>query len=197
MNLEQTVLQNPQSFIPDESASHKFVDSAKERKKPPKKKNITKQKTTTSTQSGCQSTVGTNSENSPHVSPIHSDDRKLIVPEHFEQQFLETRVPTVVFYNSSFKTCYNSKCKYQWDPKYMQPPYNMLFHMKTQQKQPTKYGVEQNHFLSNAYYCFQNLDCLRSELPGVQMHHVYMGNFYFQGLTDGQIGILKNRSMRT
>ena len=24
------------------------------------------------------------------------------------------------------------------------------------------------------------------------MHHVYMGNFYFQGLTDGQIGILKN-----
>ena len=53
MNLEQTVLQNPQSFIPDESASHKFVDSAKERKKPPKKKNITKWKTTTSTQSGC------------------------------------------------------------------------------------------------------------------------------------------------
>ena len=33
MNLEQTVLQNPQSFIPDESTSHKFVDSAKERKK--------------------------------------------------------------------------------------------------------------------------------------------------------------------
>ena len=73
----------------------------------------------------------------------------------------------------------------------MQPPYNMLFHMKTQQKRPTKYGVEQNDFLSNAYYCFQNLDCLRSELPGVQMHHLYMGN-YFQGLTDGQIGILKN-----
>ena len=131
MNLEQTVLQNPQSFIPDESASHKFVDSAKERKKPPKKKNISKQKTTTSTQSGCQGTIGTHSENSPHVSPIHSDDCKLIVPEHFEQQFLETRVPTVVFYNSSFKTCYNSKCKYQWDPKYMQPPYNMLFCMKT------------------------------------------------------------------
>ena len=74
----------------------------------------------------------------------------------------------------------------------MQPPFNMLFCMKTQRRRPTKNGVERNHFLSNAYYCFQNLECLRSELPGVQVHHVYMGNFYFQGLTDGRIGILKS-----
>ena len=46
MNLEQTVLQNPQSFIPDESTSHKFIDSAKERKKHPRKKSIDKRKTT-------------------------------------------------------------------------------------------------------------------------------------------------------
>ena len=192
MNLEQTVLQNPQSFILDESASHKFINSAKQRKKHPKKKTIGKQTTTASTQPACESTSGTHRDNSTTVSPIDNADQKLIVPEHFEQQFLETRVPTVVFYNQSFKTCYNSRCKYQWDPKYIQPPFNMLFHMKTQCKRPTKHEVERNCFLSNAYYCFQNLDCLRSELPGVQVHHVYMGNFYFQGLTDGQIGILKN-----
>ena len=141
MNLEQTVLQNPQSFIPDENTSHKFVDSAKERKKPPKEKNITKWKLQQVHSLDVKVQLA-HSENSPHVSPIHSDDCKLIVPEHFEQQFLETRVPTVVFYNNSFKTCYNTKCKYQWDPKYMRPPYNMLFHMKTQQKWPTKYGME-------------------------------------------------------
>ena len=58
MNLEQTVLQNPQSFIPDEGTSHKFIDFAKERKKHPKKKTIEKHKTTTSTQSACESTIG-------------------------------------------------------------------------------------------------------------------------------------------
>ena len=76
-----------------------------------------------------------------------NDDCMLLVPEDFEQKFLKTRFPTVVFYNKSFKTCYAPKCKYKWDLKYMEPPFNMLFHMKTQRKRPTQSGPECNKFL--------------------------------------------------
>ena len=38
MNLEQTVLQNPQCFVPEEGASHKFVDPQESKKKTLRKK---------------------------------------------------------------------------------------------------------------------------------------------------------------
>ena len=190
MNLEQTVLQNPECFVPEESASHKFIDVQEGKNKQKKKKQ-------SSTNMKCKmsrpaSNIQIQAKTFTHATlGTDDDDCKLLIPEDFEQEFLKTRVPTVVFYNKSFKTCYAPNCKYQWDPKYMEPPFNMLFHMKTQRKKPTLSGPQCNKFLSNAYYCLQNLECLWSELPGVQMHHIYMGNFYFQGLTDAQIGILK------
>ena len=191
MNLEQTVLQNPECFVPEESASHKFIGAQEAKKKHTKKKGSSKN--LRCKMSRPPSNIQIQAKTLTPVTTVtdDDDDRKLLVPEDLEQQFLETRVPTVVFYNKSFKTCYAPNCKYQWDPKYMETPFNMLFHMKTQWKKPTISGPRCNKFLSNAYYCLQNLECLRSELPGVQMHHIYMGNFYFQGLTDAQIGILK------
>ena len=74
MNLEQTVLQNPQAFIPDESASHKFIESGKQRKKHPKKKTIGNKTTLQSTQPVCPSTSGTHTHNSTTVSPIDIAD---------------------------------------------------------------------------------------------------------------------------
>ena len=38
MNLDQTVLQNPQFFVPEESASHKFTEPWESKKKHTKKK---------------------------------------------------------------------------------------------------------------------------------------------------------------
>ena len=110
MNLEQTVLQNPECFVPEESASHKFISTQEAKKKHTKKK-------WSSTNLMCKmSRPPSNIQiQSKTLTPVidDDDDRKLLVPEDFEQQFLETRVPTVVFYNKSFKTCYAPNCKYQ------------------------------------------------------------------------------------
>ena len=46
-----------------------------------------------------------------------------------EDEFLKTEVPTVVMNHTSFKHCEAEECGYRWNPKYMEPPHNMLFRM--------------------------------------------------------------------
>ena len=66
----------------------------------------------------------------------------------------------------------------------MEEPHNLLFQMKTFRKYKNKDGkIVTNHFLSNAYYCIQNLDCLKKYLPGVKPQHIYMGNLHFNQMT--------------
>ena len=52
-----------------------------------------------------------------------------MVPMEVEDEFLKTEVPTVVMYHTSFKHCEAEECGYCWNPKYMEPPHNMLFWM--------------------------------------------------------------------
>ena len=44
-----------------------------------------------------------------------------------EDEFLKTEVPTVVMYHTCFKHCEAEECGFHWNPKYMEPPHNMLF----------------------------------------------------------------------
>ena len=58
-------------------------------------------------------------------------------------------------------------------------------------------GIQKKHkyyrqkFLSNAYFCIQNMDCLQKIVPGVKHKHLYMGNYYFQSLTHEHMDLLK------
>ena len=46
-------------------------------------------------------------------------------------------------------------------------------------------------FLSNAYFCIRNMDCLQKIVPGAKHKHLYMGNYYFQSLTQEHVDLLK------
>ena len=52
-----------------------------------------------------------------------------MVPMEVEDEFLKTEVPTVVMYHTSFKHWEAEECGYRCNPKYMEPPHNMLFRM--------------------------------------------------------------------
>ena len=96
-------------------------------------------------------------------------------------------------YYTSFKHCEAEECGYRWNPKYMEPPHNMLFRMHCYRLgwDPKKQKYYRQKFLSNAYFCIQNIDCLQKIVPGVKHKHLYMGNYYFQSLTHEHVDLLK------
>ena len=106
---------------------------------------------------------------------------------------LKTEVPTVVMYHTSFKHCEAEECGYRWNPKYMEPPHNMLFRMCCYRLgwDPKKHKYYRQKFLSNAYFCIHNMNCLQKIVPGVKHKHLYMGNYYFQSLTQEHMDLLK------
>ena len=61
-------------------------------------------------------------------------------------------------------------------------------------------GIKKNQkyyrqkFLSNAFFCLCNMDCLQKIVPGVEHKHLYMGNYYFQSLMQEHVGRLKQYS---
>ena len=116
-----------------------------------------------------------------------------MVPTEVEDEFLKTEVPTVVMYHTSFKRCEAEECGYHWNPKYMEPPHNMLFRMHCYRLgwDPKKHKYYRQKFLSNAYFCIRNMDCLQKIVPGVKHKHLYMGNYYFQSLTQEHVDLLK------
>ena len=54
-----------------------------------------------------------------------------------------------------------------------------------------KHKYYRQKFLSNAYFCFCNMDCLQKIVPGVKCKHLYIGNYYFQSLTQEHMDLLK------
>ena len=95
-------MENPECFVPEESASHKFIDVQKGKKKQTKKKG-------SSANMNCKmsrpaSNIQIQAKTFTHVTlGTDDDDYKLLVLEDFEQEFLKTRVLAVVFYNKSSK----------------------------------------------------------------------------------------------
>ena len=110
-----------------------------------------------------------------------------------EDEFLKIEVPTVVMYHKSFQRCEAEECHYHWNVKYMEPPHNLVFRMCCFRMgwdlKKQKYYWQ--NFLSNVYFCFCNMDCLQTIVPGVKHKYLYMGNHYFQSLTQEHIDLLK------
>ena len=98
-----------------------------------------------------------------------------------EDEFLKTKVPTVIMYHTSFQ---------RYDGPH---PHNMLFRMCCFRMgwDPKRKKQYKQNYLSNAYFCFCNMDCLQKMLPGVKRKHLYMGNYYFQSLIQEHVDLLK------
>ena len=114
-----------------------------------------------------------------------------------EDKFLKTEVPTVVMYRKPFQHCEAEECHYHWNAKYMDPPpHNMLFRMCCFRMgwNSKKQKFYRQKFLSNAYFCLCNMDCLQKIVPVVKRKHLYMGNYYFQSLTQEHMDLLKQYS---
>ena len=80
-----------------------------------------------------------------------------------EDEFLKTKVPTVVMYHKSFQCCEAEECCYHWNAKYMEPPPTTCYSGCIK-----KQKYYRQNFLSNAYFCFRKMDCLQKIIPGVR-----------------------------
>ena len=67
----------------------------------------------------------------------------------------------------------------------------MVIHSKTRRSRIINGHKIQCKDYTNAYYCVDNITCLRKELPGTVRDHMYMGNFHFQSLTPGHKAVLE------
>ena len=123
-----------------------------------------------------------------------------MVPIEVEDGFLKTEVPTVVMYHKSFQHCEAEEYCYCWNAKHMEtpppPPNNMLFRMRCFRMgwDPKKQKYYRQKFLSNAYFCLHNMDCLQKIVSGVKHKHLYIGNYCFQSLMQEHVDLLKQYS---
>ena len=105
-----------------------------------------------------------------------------LMPMEIDDAHLKTRAPTVVIYHKSFKQCEADKCQYWWVEDEMEEPHNLLFRMKSYRWQ---------NFLSNAYFCINDMSCLEQAKCNVKKSDIYMGNFYFQALKQHHVDLLQ------
>ena len=130
-------------------------------------------------QDSCQGAQGQSAQTSPYGPQV---------PDDYEAEIFKNEIPTVVLYHKSFQLCYPSSCRKQWNPWYMRSPHNMLFQMKTFRKYHNKQGKQViPKICTNAYFCFKNLDCLKLVHDGIDYCDLYMGNYYFNQLTPGNV----------
>ena len=202
----ESVLEDPAAFEPNEMDKHHYVHGNSGRsgpRKPSKTTSVNKQ----AKKRKCASTQVRHNTSTQEVVEPNASAQKVqgisgfgqdapncnepdLVPQNLEDALLKTRIPCVLMYNKSFKRC--NSCGYEWDITYMDEPHNLLFRMKTFRKYKNKENeIVTNRFLSNAYYCIQNLDCLQKYLPGVKPQHIYMGNLHFNQMTHGHVQLLQ------
>ena len=117
----------------------------------------------------------------------------LLVPMEIEDAHLKDHAPTVVIYHKSFQRCEADKCQYWWVEKEMEEPHNLLFQMKSYRwgwnaKNSRRY---KQNFLSNAYFCINDMSCLEQARRNVKKSDIYMGNFYFQALKQHHVDLLQ------
>ena len=53
-------------------------------------------------------------------------------------------------------------------------------------------GIIDNFFLSNAYFCIHHMSCHEQARQNVQKKNIYMGNYYFQDLTQEHVKLLQH-----
>ena len=69
-------------------------------------------------------------------------------------------------------------------------PHNMIIRSKTRRWRIFNGQKIRCKTYTNAYYCINNLACVRKQLPGTVKINMYMGNFYFQSLTPSHKEVL-------
>ena len=204
----ESVLEDPVAFEPNEMDKHHYVPTNSGKGGPKKQSSKTSVNKQTKKQSGDSTqAVHHHTTSTQEVEAQSASAQQVkgmsgfaqdasdcnepdLVPQNLEDALLKTRIPCVLMYNTSFQRC--NSCGYKWDITYMEEPHNLLFQMKTFRKYKNKdRKIVTNHFLSNAYYCIQNLDCLKKYLPGVKPQHIYMGNLHFNQMTPRHIQLLQ------
>ena len=115
------------------------------------------------------------------------------VPDAYEAEMFNNKVPTVILYHRSMHLCYPEKCR-EWNPRFMRHPHNMLFLMKTFRRYYNKQGKLVIPKVSmNVHFCFRSLDCLELVHDGINYCYLYMRNYYFNQLTQENVVILKQK----
>ena len=122
----ESLLDDPSSFQPDERDKHHYVPPTNSSKGGKCKQIETKNKSTTTGAKVRKQPVEKQNDSAPQVSNITAPD---IVPQKLEDELLKTWIPCVLLYNKIFLHC--ETCGYQWDINYMDPPHNLVFHMRT------------------------------------------------------------------
>ena len=112
-----------------------------------------------------------------------------LVPQIDEDRLLSGRQPAIVMYNRMIQKCFT--CEVDFDPDFMCAPHNMVIRSKTRRWRIFNGQKICCKTYTNAYYCIDNLACVRKQLPGTVKNHMYMGNFYFQSLTPGHKEVLQ------
>ena len=112
-----------------------------------------------------------------------------LVPQNDEDRLFSGWQPAIVMYNRMIQKCFT--CEVDFDPDYMCAPHNMVIRSKTRRWRIFNSQKIRCKTYTNAYYCIDNLACVRKQLPGTVKNHMDMGNFDFQSLTPGHKEVLQ------
>ena len=111
-----------------------------------------------------------------------------LVLQNDEDRLLSGQQPAIVMYNWMIQKCFT--CEVDFDTNFMCAPHNMVIRSKTRRWRIFNGQKICCKTYTNAYYCIDNLACVRKQLPGTVKNYMYMGNFYFQSLTPGHKEVL-------
>ena len=94
-----------------------------------------------------------------------------LVPQNDEDRLLSGRQPAVVMYNRMIQKCFT--CEVDFDPDFICTPHNMVIRSKTRRWRIFNSQKIHCRTCTNAYYCIDNLACVRKQLPGTVKSHVH------------------------
>ena len=112
-----------------------------------------------------------------------------LVSQNDEDRLLSGQQPAIVMYNWMIQKFFTREVDF--DPYFMCAPHNMVIRSNTRRWRIFNGQKIHCKTYTNAYYCIDNLACVRKQLPGTVKNHMYMDNFYFQSLTPGHKEVLQ------
>ena len=89
-----------------------------------------------------------------------------LVPQNDEDRLLSGRQPAIVMYNRMIQKCFT--CEVNFDPDFTCAPHNMVIRSKTRRWRIFNGQKICCKTYTNAYYCINNLACVRKQLPGTE-----------------------------
>ena len=131
-------------------------------------------------------------DNNANANDSNDGNYGLMVPIDVEDAYLKTRVHTVVMYHRYFQHCKADNCQYRWTPDKTEP-HNMLFKMQSYRWG----GMQKIVDIIGKIFCqthtFAFIICLAlSKQDEMCKKKIYMGNYYFQDLTQKHAKLLQH-----